>query len=274
MADTLRYNGSIWFPRRISSVTFDNNNRALLTFEGHENESDFANLLVVNNADGAYSFVDKSTSGKKAAYSALVEATTGDVFVGTEDGLWKTTASSFNATPAWNIYGDFVGVPITSLVQQTNVFQLQRMTTHDGINVDNYVFPRTKFPYAIYIGTYGRGVFMDSSYVTSYVEEIVDSTDYRVGITPVVNSKGSNTVKVFPNPASVRTTIELTVANAGNAQLRVYDLSGKLVINRSMGRLAEGVHNHVVDCSGLAKGMYLINVLVGNESAATKLLVK
>ena len=276
VADTLKYNGSIWFHRKISAITFDSRNRAIFTFEGHENEADFANVLLVNNANGNYTFSnDISTPGKTAAYSVLIEASKGDVFVGTEEGLWKSNASNFNnGNPHWERYGDFIGVPVTSIIQQTEALEMQRMTLHDGININNYVFPRTKYPYAIYIGTFGRGVFMDTAFVTDFTNEVVDSTDYYVGIRPVLTSNGMNSVRLYPNPAKVRATMEMTIANSGNAILKVYDLGGKTVVNENLGTLSEGVHSHTIDCSYLPKGMYLVNLIVGNESAAAKLLVR
>ena len=276
VADTLKYNGSMWFHRKISAITFDNRNRAIFTFEGHENEADFANVLVVTNANGNYAFSsDMSTPGKTAAYSVLVEASKGDVFVGTEEGLWKSSATNFNnGTPRWENYGEFAGVPVTSIIQQTEALEIQRMTLHDGINTNNYIFPRTKYPYAIYIGTFGRGVFMDTTYVTDFTNEVVDSTDYYVGIRPVLTSNGVNSLRLYPNPASVRATMEMTIANSGNATLKVYDLGGKTVLNENLGTLSEGTHNHTIDCTNLPKGMYLVNLLVGSESAAAKLLVR
>lgn len=274
VADTLVYNGSIWFPRNISSIVMDKNDRAIFTFEGHDNKADFANVLVMNHASGDYTFADKSISGKMAAYSALVETTKGDIFIGTEDGLYKTTASSFNSgSPAWKAYGEFTGVPVTALTQQVNDLPIQRMTLHDGINTDNYVFPRTKYPYAIYIGTYGRGVFMDSTYVTNHDEEVLEEIDY-VGITPVVKSAGLNKVSIYPNPASIRATMDMTIAKAGNAILKVYDIAGKVVVNKNLGRLSEGSQKYSIDCSSLNKGMYLVNLIIGGESSATKLIVR
>jgi len=274
-ADTLkRENGSIWFPRKISSIVCDNKDRAILTFEGHGN--DFANVIVINNASkDNYSFSDKSINGKMAAYSVLVEKTKGDVFVGTEEGLYKATASSFNGTPAWQAYGNFDGVPITALTQQTDSMHLQRATLTEGINVSKYIFPRTKYPFAIYIGTYGRGVFMDPTYIPEAwsENEILDDEDY-VGITPVVKDNSLNSISIYPNPASVRASMEMNIAKGGNAILRIYDLSGKMVVNKSLGRIAEGTHSQTIDCSSLMKGMYLVNLTVDGESAAAKFIVR
>ncbi|MBQ7280706.1 MAG: T9SS type A sorting domain-containing protein [Bacteroidales bacterium] len=275
VADTLvRENGSIWFPRKISSIVCDAKDRAIITFEGHNN--DFANVLLLNNASRAnYYFTDKSINGKMAAYSALVEKTKGDVFIGTEDGLFMASKDSFNGNPTWNEYGNFAGVPITALTQQTDSMHLQRVTLTEGINVNKYIFPRTKYPFAIYIGTYGRGVFMDPTYIPPAWSdnEILDEEDY-VGISPVVNGNGLNNISIYPNPASVRASMEMTIAKGGNAVLRIYDISGKMVVNKSLGHIAEGTYTQQIDCSSLMKGMYLVNLTVGGESAATKFIVR
>ena len=66
----------------------------------------------------------------------------------------------------------------------------------------------------------------------------------------------------------------MTVAKAGNAVVRVYDLAGKVVYTENMGRVDEGVHTRTIDCQNLQHGMYLVNVVVGGQKATAKLIVR
>ena len=45
-------------------------------------------------------------------------------------------------------------------------------------------------------------------------------------------------------------------------------------MTKDLGRLGEGTTEHTVDCSALARGMYLVNVLVGESTATSKLIVR
>ncbi|MBQ0015662.1 MAG: T9SS type A sorting domain-containing protein [Bacteroidales bacterium] len=282
--DTLKYNSDIWLPRHVSSITMDQRggrDRAILTFEGYG--KNFDNVMIVNDVTKpSYAFVDGSLSyrslkyGKVPTYCAMVEMTTGDVFLGTEEGLFRATASSVSmGRPNWETVGEFQGVPVTCLTQQKFDMELKRMEVHSAINTDNYVFPRTKYPGAIYIGTYGAGIWMDSSYVTRHENEVVDDIDY-VGIAPVLSSKGQNSVKIYPNPAvaAATSTLQLNVLNGGTAEVKVYDLRGRMVENVALGVLTNGTYRVSLDNAKIGRGMYLVNVVIGNEVATAKFVVR
>ena len=71
-----------------------------------------SNISVTNAAN--------TMSVNDPVYSALIEATTGTIYAGTEKGVFTTaSANSVN----WQNFGAFNGVPVTSIVQQTNKLQ-------------------------------------------------------------------------------------------------------------------------------------------------------
>ncbi len=278
--DTIWASDGDWFKRPVTSIFVDQRDgekTLLITFGGYDTTG-MPNLVMVKNPDDTNTrtvtdfYVTNSACGMTAGdpiYSALIEYTTGKVYVGTEKGVFTT--DSLVAGAAWESFGAFEGVPVTSIVQQTNALPRQRFEVHEGIKTETYLFAKTKYPYAIYFGTYGRGVFMDTTYVTDHVNEIVDEEDF-VGITTVDN--GDNHIQVYPNPANTQTTIEMAVSNAGNAMLKVYDLSGKTVMSQNLGFFTEGVHYHTLDCGALKPGMYLINITFGQQAATSKLIVR
>lgn len=263
---------NMWFNRRISSIAVDpreGKDAIIVTFDGFDSLQ-APNVVFINNATASnYTISDISVANNLPAYSALIEQTSGNVFVGTEDGLFKANSAS---SASWNEYGAFKGVPVTSMCQSLSNYGITRYTGHDGVTEVDYVFPRTKWSNAIYIGTYGRGIFMDSTYVTDHTNEIVDSTEYLD--IPTVTSVGSNSVRFYPNPAVEQATMELSVVNAGNAVVKIYDLTGKVVYSENLGRMAEGVYTRTIDCQRLQHGMYLVNVVVGNQKATSKLIVR
>ena len=199
----------------------------------------------------------------------MIEYTTGEVYVGTEDGVFK--AASVN-NPSWQAYGAFNGVPVTAMYQVTCNYPMISYVGHDGVSEVQYYFPKTKWAYAMYFGTYGRGIFMDSTYVVDHVNEILDSNIFN-GI-PTVANTGANQVRLYPNPAVDQATLELAIAQAGQAVVKVYDLTGKVVYTENLGRLSEGIHTHAISCQNLQHGMYLVNVIVGGQTATSKLVVR
>ena len=268
--------GDIWFPRTISSIVVnprEGTDELVVTFEGFNNN--YANVALVTNAsvDTLRAVSQKALpEADMPAYSAMVEYTTGDVYVGTEFGVFKSLAANFATTPVWNTYGEFNGVPVTAMVQQTKALPVVHFVGHTGITADSMVFAKTKWPYAMYFGTYGRGVFMDMTYVTDSVNEITDPEDYLA--IPRVSNVGDNRIAIYPNPAVDNATVDIDLSAAGNAVIVVYDLAGRRVITDNLGRMSEGEHTYRLDCSKLAPGMYLVNLKVGNNTSAAKMIVK
>lgn len=269
--DTLRYNNSVWMPRAISNITYDGRNgadRLVLTFEDYSNA--MTNVAIVENASTTPSFTEiPLTDITLPAYCAIVEDSTGAIYVGTEDGVYVKRGSN-----GWQAYNKLSGVPVTNIVQQTHKLPIRHNLTHTGITANNFVFAKTKWPRAIYFATYGRGVFMDMQYVTDTTNEVVDSVDFEpVGI-PTVHGTGMNSVSLFPNPVTDEANLTIAANVAGIAVVRVYDINGRMVKEQNLGYVAEGESDYTLDCTGMSKGMYLVNVIISGHTAATKMVVR
>ena len=260
-----------FFGRRISSITVDpreGTDCIILTFDGFNNNA--PNVVRIENASSDnYRIVNMPLPNSLPAYSAMIECTKGEVYVGTEDGVFMSPSLS---NPSWTEYGDFRGVPVTAMEQVTYDYPMVKHIGHDGVSEVLYVYPRTKWSKAMYFGTYGRGIFMDSSYVKDHRNEIV-SEDIYLDI-PTVASIGDNAVRFYPNPAVDNATMELTIGKAGKTTVYIYDITGKVVYTENLGTLAEGVHTHTINCQTLPHGMYLVNVVVGSQKATSKLIVR
>lgn len=274
LRDSLKFNGNARFTRPITSLNIDQRDGKdclVVTFGGDDNSE--PNVIIFNNAtQESYTAQDKSVSDAQIpVYSALVEYTTGEVYVGTEEGVFVASESSFNGTPAWQTYGQFKGVPVTAIHQQTDTLKSIALLTHNGINEENNVFVKTKFPYAIYFGTYGRGIFIDKQYVTDTSNAAVDPEYLGV---PEVVSTGKTTISIYPNPATSYTTLDIDLAESGNTMVRIYDMSGKVVLTENLGRVEAGNYKKEINCQSLRKGVYLINVLCGKATTTSKLVVR
>lgn len=265
-------NNSEWFNRPISSIAVDprpNQDRIVVTFEDYSDS--YTNVLVISNAStNQWTATPIPITGHPGipAYSAMIEDSTGMIYVGTSDGVFVYNGIS------WNQYEHLRGVPVTSIIQQTKKYSVRRATNHTGITENKYLFAKTKWPRAIYFGTYGRGIFMDMTYVNDTVNEVSDSSDYIPVSIPTVNTIGENSVSIYPNPVMGEANLALTAAEAGNAVLRIYDLNGRMVTERNLGYANEGEQVYSIGTEGMAKGMYLVNVIIGGHTAATKMMVR
>ena len=261
------------FNRPISSIYADprpGQDRIVVTFEDYSDNYD--NVILIENASNptGYTITPIGITGHNGipAYSAIIEKTTGNIYVGTSEGVFIYNGST------WHQYEHLKGIPVTAIAQQTKELPVRRHIGHTGINENKYLFAKTKWPRAIYFGTYGRGIFLDMEHVTDTENEIYDTNGFNPLVVPTVNSIGMNSVSVYPNPVMGEANLDITAAVAGTAVLRVYDLNGRLVINRTLGHIDEGEQTVTLNTTGMTKGMYLVNVIIGGHTAATKMLVR
>lgn len=281
--DTIKYNGSVIFDRPITSISVDpraNVNAIVVTFGG---EGEGANVLYIANVnDSATRTITAKNvlGGTEPVYSSVIlavdpsdaahQSLEGSILVGTARGVFQQNSGA----SSWTEFGAFDGVPVTAIHQQVDNLEEQKYIGHTGINAEQYIFARTKFPYAVYFGTYGRGIFMDCSLVVDKTNDVIADEDYELLDIPQVESLGENSISIYPNPVSEYANVNLDVCNAGHAVMKVYDLTGKLVMSEDLGTVEAGTHSIRVNCQGLRHGMYLVNVSFGTSTASAKIIVR
>ena len=271
--DTIYYNNSAWFPRPISNIAVDpreGQDRLIVTFEDFN--SSFPNVMIFNNPGSSTMSIETAPLPDPSlpAYCAMVEITNGTIYVGTANGVFTK-----NGNASWQTYDNLSGIPVTAICQQTRKLPTRHNITHTGITENKFAYAKTKWPGAIYFGTYGRGIFMDMQYVTDFSNEIVDPEDYTPTVDiPTVHTVGLNKINLYPNPVSTEAHLDLNAAVAGNAVVRVYDINGRLVMDSNLGYVTEGEHTFTLNTQGYAKGMYLVNVIISGHTATGKMMVR
>ena len=79
----------------------------------------------------------------------------------------------------------------------------------------------------------------------------------------------------YPNPFNSRTIVRYGLARNSSPQFRLYDMSGRLVRDRSLGYLMAGYHTVTIDGADLSAGVYLLELAAEGKSLRRKLaLVK
>ncbi len=77
----------------------------------------------------------------------------------------------------------------------------------------------------------------------------------------------------YPNPFNPVTTIEFGIPAAGNTEIAVFDITGKMVESVSKGYLQAGNYNVNWNASSFASGVYFIRVTSGDKFLVKKMLL-
>ncbi|MCX6250410.1 MAG: T9SS type A sorting domain-containing protein [Bacteroidetes bacterium] len=219
--------------RYITSVKIspDNDNLMLVTLGNYGNDN---YVYITENAlDSLPTF--RPVQGNlpfMPVYSGLIEVNNHNrVLLGTDFGVYST--DDISATdPVWTATNTGIGnVPVTQIKQQTiNYYP-----------IENYG--------VIYLSTYGRGFFMDTTYYSP------------LGIDPgpVVNAT-SGEIQIQPNPARNMITVSYTVEKPANVTANVFDLTGNLLQTISFGNQQAGDHSLKLNLGTLPDGTYIIRI--------------
>jgi len=165
------------------------------------------------------------------------------VIVGTEYGAFVTENINGSATQ-WT--------PINNEIGLVPVFDVRQQWRDRNDGVEN--------PYAVYLGTHGRGIWRSDA-VLSVDEPQIETVEEEL----------SNIV-VYPNPMATEGKIGFELNSNSDVEIRIYDLQGKMVNQLSRMNLSAG--NHVVpfDVQELPRGTYILTLKTNNSSEVTKFI--
>jgi len=162
---------------------------------------------------------------------------------------------------AWNNVEDETGYKLYKSTTGSTFDLLTELATNTINYNDIDVVSGQKYYY--YVIAYNLN---GSSIASNTVEVQFGST------TDVILSENSNNkIKLYPNPASSFTTIEIEIVHSDNFNIQVYDLQGRVVIEE-MDIYINGYFEKQLDISKLNKGIYFIQIQ-GNELKETRKLI-
>ena len=249
---------SIFNGRAITSVAIDpkDANRVIVTLGNYGNDD-----YVFYSTDGVTFTSVQNNLPKVPAYSSLIESTTGLVMIGTEKGIY----TSENMTD-WTLDSETANVPVMEIKQQL-------LENHDPryIYLIDEVGDTTSIEYPsisnnaiVYVATYGKGLYKCEDFVQNTGESINENTSF------VSNSLEMN---IYPNPVVSEATIKFSVEATSAVSYQIYDLSGHMVQNATLGNYAQGSHSVNFNVDGLSSGTYIVKVQVGSTTNTAKILV-
>lgn len=100
------------------------------------------------------------------------------------------------------------------------------------------------------------------------------SVDGKLGPLSIPEKPMENILHVIvsPNPATNEVTINYNLTTVGLVNITLLDMNGKLLIQQSEGTQVTGLYSKQLDVSGLAPGIYLIKLQVGNSAVYCKII--
>lgn len=115
----------------------------------------------------------------------------------------------------------------------------------------------------VFVGTRGNGYTSDVS-----IDDI--TLDFSVGLNNEIEELSG--VSIFPNPSNGMFTLNINSAKAENYNLKLMDVSGKLVYESNLS--GNGNYQKQLDFTSFAKGVYYLHLQTENESKVEKLIIK
>lgn len=105
-------------------------------------------------------------------------------------------------------------------------------------------------------------------------KSIVMKANYNpgTGVSTVTGTNVENHVSLYPNPVSSVAKFSLSMNNIAEVSLKIYDVTGRLVISENKGKLS-GDNTISVDTKNLQNGIYLYRVEMGSDIQTGKMLV-
>lgn len=179
--------------------------------------------------------------------------------------------------PNGSEYGPIINVSDFSLPALSNI-------SRDRIQSVPAAAPAGNYTYDAYVGQYPNEIYAEDHFAFSKSASgddnaIVEgwdnwgqdflSGDDQAGIAV----DNYNILSAYPNPFNPETNISFNIAESGQVVLKVYDTSGREIALLSDSWYPAGGHNFKFDGSGLASGIYFVELLTNNHNYISKIML-
>lgn len=248
---------SLFNTRAITSIAIDpqDNNRVIITLGNYGNDD-----YVFYAEDGITFTSVQNNLPKVPVYSSLIENTTGLVMIGTEKGIY--TSEDLTNWTADNTVGNIPVMEIKQQLLENHDPRYVYLVDEVG-DVTTIEFPTIKNQNVVYIATYGRGLYKCEDFVQREGESIVENTTSATALE----------MSIYPNPVVSEATIKFNVEATATVSYQIYDLSGRMVQNATLGNYGQGSHSVNFNVDGLSNGTYIVKVQAGTVTNTAKILV-
>lgn len=80
----------------------------------------------------------------------------------------------------------------------------------------------------------------------------------------------NGTISLYPNPAQSQVNIGINLIQAANVSVKIFDMVGREVYTNNAGKLSTGINTVNVNTSNFVNGVYIYQVMVGDETRTGK----
>lgn len=94
------------------------------------------------------------------------------------------------------------------------------------------------------------------------------------GIPRLVKTINLTSIRAYPNPADVTTSVAVRLDQAANARVSIHDLAGELMQTIHDGQLDKGLHTFAVNLESMPSGVYMVRLETATEVLSHQLIIK
>jgi hypothetical protein len=230
------------------------------------------NLAVTLGNYGSVNYVARTTTATTADSSADVTG-----MIKTFEFIQGSGTSQLPSVPAYAasfdinnpgalLIGNDLGLFATEDFFASNVIWTEETVGMGRVPVYDIEQMIQPWPYStntgkIYVGTHGRGIYESGSFVGIVEDDNDKKNDFK------------SSLKFYPNPVKNNAKVEFKLATKGSVDLKVFDVTGKLILDQKIINLVEGSNVVDVNTSDLDNGTYVIQVISGSEAVTNKFVV-
>ena len=112
--------------------------------------------------------------------------------------------------------------------------------------------------------------------VYSWNVSTIDYYNYdetTVKIQELLNNVNTWQAIVFPNPVSNLLHLQFNLPNEDAIKITLYDLQGKLIMKKNIGKQSAGQHLEILDIAHIPAGTYVCSI-AGQSNAISKRIIK
>jgi hypothetical protein len=117
-----------------------------------------------------------------------------------------------------------------------------------------------------------NGLLETSSFTFDNTDEII-AVDGSASVLDVTHVDGFSIKPAYPNPFNPTTTISLTLDNASDVSIKVYNVMGELVSIIAEGNMSANVYHFNWDASNVSSGVYFISTQVENVIKSQRVML-
>lgn len=186
-------------------------------------------------------------------YACVIDKANPDRYiVGTEIGLWATNDGGVT----WHEENDGMGgrYPIFAVRQ------------HWMNNFDCDVLS---------VGSFGSGMYTSTSFMDcDQKDNLIWGRPAKTGTSINDVLVEVNHIAIYPNPVANIAKIAFDLNMASDVTIKIVDLTGKIVSQKTVNGLSEGSQTLNFDVSNLAASSYLVAVSAGNSKFSSRMFIK